>query len=381
MGRDILSHLRLAACLLILSLVLALATDGWAADRVARPLGARDVVLDISPAASVLSLWKMGGREGTGDGRSRAEAKRIAAMPALRTLRKFVHEQYMCVSTEADVARALELPDSGACGFGMDPAYKDQDSIAALAFEIVKGKAALSSQITREVAPYLPASKFWKPIKIWFVISSQTSFDAVTLGESADGDTMPVILVNLTEVLTYGPTVEERMSGLRHILAHETFHASLHQVEPTLPGWVPYRGAPKSEMAYIREVMIDEGMAHYIDWRTRPGSDSLFTWKPSTRENFAFAQLATACKRIRQPGSARGDKLEMLQLAGTGPLWSKYGAISGMFAAHRIEMAYGRAALRRVIEEGPESFLRTYAQVAGGRPGLNSIPRELIYSP
>lgn len=346
-----------------------------------RLLDAHDIVLDVSPSARVLSLWNMGGRQGTGDGRSRAEAKRVAAMPAYRTLRRFVRDQFRCVTSEADAARALELPDSGACGFGMDPAFQARDSIVTLAFNLAKRKEAISARVASEVAPYLPAFRYWKPVQIWCVLASQTMFDAATLGGTAESDSAPVVLVNLTEVLNYGSTTEDRISSLRHVLAHETFHAALHQVEPSLPGWDDYQGAPKTEFAHVREVVIDEGMAHYIDWRTRPGADSIFAWQPSTRENFAFAQLAIACKRLKQPGGSRGDKLELLQLAGTGPLWSKYGAISGMFAAYRIEMAYGRATLRRVIEEGPEAFLRTYAQVAKGRPGLNPIPQELIYSP
>ena len=345
-----------------------------------RLLAAHDIVLDVSPTARVLSLWNMGGRQGTGDGRSRAEAKRVAAMPAYRTLRRFVRDQFRCITSEADAARALELPDSGACGFGMDPAFQARDSIVMLAFNLAKRKDAIAARVASEVAPYLPAYRNWKPVQIWCVLGSATMFDAATLGGTAESDSAPVVLVNLTEVLNYGPTIEDQISSLRHVLAHETFHAALHQVEPSLPGWDDYQGPPKTEFAHVREVMIDEGMAHYIDWRTRPGADSMFTWQPSTRENYAFAQLSIACKRLRQPGASRGDKLELLQLAGTGPLWSKYGAISGMFAAYRIEMAYGRATLRRVIEEGPEAFLRTYAQVAKGRPGLNPIPQELIYS-
>jgi hypothetical protein len=283
------------------------------------------------------------------------------------------------MATESDVARALVWSDSGACGFGMEPAFRDKDSLSALAFELNKRKAAISARIASDIASYLPTAPRWGPIRLWVVIGSQTMFDAATMGGNVNGDSLPIVLVNLTDVLAYGPTTEDRMNGLRHVLAHEAFHAGLHQVEPSLPGWAPYRGGPTSELAHVREVMVDEGMAHYLDWRTRPGSDSMFTWQPGARENFAFAQLAIACKRLRNPGAGRADKLELAQLAGVGPLWSKYGAISGMFAAHRIEMAYGRAALRRLVEEGPEAFLKAYARVAAGRPGLNSIPQELIY--
>lgn len=335
------------------------------------------MILDVSPATQVLALWQHGGRAGSGDGRSRSNARQIARTLPYRTFRVFLREQFRCITTEAEVARAIELPDSGICGFGMDPAYKDRDSIAAVAAAIAARKISLRSQIAEDVSRYLPAARSWRKIRIWFVIGSQTMFDAATLRASADGDSVPVILINLTEVLTYGATTGERLEGLGHVLAHEVFHAGLHQAEASLPGWAAYRDPSLSEFAYIRRVMVDEGLAHYIDWRERPGSDSLFTWTPSARESLAFSRLASACRRLRQPG-ARADRMEVLQLAGNGPLWSKYGAISGMFAAHRIEMALGWRALRRTIEAGPDEFVRTYRYVARRNPRLGVVPIELM---
>jgi hypothetical protein len=349
-----------------------------AATSAQRPLAAADVILDVSPATQVLSLWKGGKRAGSGDGRSRLDARKIARTLPYQTLRVFLREQFRCVTTEAEVARAIELPDSGICGFGLDPAYKDRDSIAAIAGAISSRRAALGSQIAEDVSRYLPSAQSWKKIRIWFVISSQTMFDAATLRESADGDSVPVILINLTDVLSYGATMQERMEALGHVLAHEVFHAGLRQTEAQLPGWADYRDPSLSEFAYIRKVIVDEGLAHYIDWHERPGSDSLFTWKPSAREAWAFSQLATACRRLKQPDRARGDRIEVLQLAANGPLWSKYGAISGMFAAHRIEAALGRRALRQAIEDGPDEFVRTYRDVARRNPRLGGVPAELM---
>jgi putative zinc-dependent peptidase DUF5700 len=343
-----------------------------------RPLEATYLTLDVAPASQVLSLWKGGARTGSGDGRSRTEALRIARTLPYQTLRVFLREQFRCITTEAEVARAIELPDSGICGLGMDPAYKDRDSIATLVAAISSRKAALSSQIASDVSRYLPGAQSWKRIRIWFVIASQTMFDAVTLRASADGDSVPVILINLTDVLSYGATTAERMEGLGHVLAHEVFHAGLHQAEVPLPGWADYRDPILTDFAYIRRTMVDEGLAHYIDWRERPGSDTLFTWKPSSREVWAFSQLATACRKLKQPGVPQEDRIEALQLAGNGPLWSKYGAISGMFAAHRIEMALGREALREAIEAGPDEFVRTYRQVARRNPRLGAIPADLM---
>jgi len=343
-----------------------------------RPLTAASVILDVSPATRVLSLWKRGGRAGSGNGLTRADAYRIARTLPYQTLRVFLREQFRCAPSEDEVARAIELPDSGICGFGMDPAYKNRDSIFAMVNAVSARRVALASQIATDVSRYLPAARSWKKVRIWFVISSQAMFDAVSLRASADGDSVPTILINLTDVLSYGETTKERMETLEHVLAHEVFHAGLRQAETRLPGWSDYRDNDLSDFAYVRRTVLDEGIAHYIDWRERPGSDSLFTWKPSSRETFAFSQLATACRRLKQPGAARGDLIEIIQLAGSGPLWSKYGAISGMFAAHRIEAALGRRVLRRVVEAGPDEFLKTYRQVARRNPALSGIPAELI---
>jgi hypothetical protein len=94
-------------------------------------------------------------------------------------------------------------------------------------------------------------------------------------------------------------------------------------------------------------------------------------------ERRAFERLATALDRIHLNPS-REDRLEAVQLAGHGPLWSKYGAISGMFAAHRIEMARGLAGLREAVAAGPDEFLRTYRGVAAHNPALLRISSELI---
>lgn len=343
-----------------------------------RPLDLSRIILDAGPAKDVLSLWRRSGRLGSGDGRSRSQARRIARALPYRTYRVFLGQQFGCVATEAEVARALELPDSGICGLGMDPAYQKRDSIAAIADMIDARNVTLRTSIANDVARYLPTDRSWKPVRVWFLVASGSMFDAATLKTSADGDSVPVILINLTEVLTYGESIGECVNALTHVLAHEVFHAGMRQVERGLPGWGQYQGVPDSDLGYIAKVMLDEGVAHYIDWRARPESDSLFTWKPSTRETHAFSRLANACRRLKQGFDSRVARLEVLQLAGNGPLWSKYAAISGMFAAHRIEMARGLEVLRRVVAEGPWAFLKVYAEVAGRNPRLGPLPKELI---
>ena len=354
-----------------------------------RSFAAADLVLDPAPATQVLALWTKYGRDGSQDGASRAQAKRIADSPPYTTLRRYLREQFACIPTAAEAARAIELPDSGICGLGLDPAFRYRNDLSALAAAVTKDKTAICARASSRAAAYLPTARAWKPVHVWFLIASQSMFDAATLPPATDRPA-PVILVNLTEVLAYGETTRDRIETLEHVLAHETFHAGMREVEPDLPGWKSAEPAvadtgswggntanAASDIAQVTRVMLDEGVAHYIDWQDRPGADSLFTWTPSMPETKAFAQLSVAIHRLKQPGD-EADRLEVLQLAGNGPLWSKYGAISGMFAAHRIEMARGRAALRRAVAAGPVAFIRAYREVAAHNPVLNGVPRDLL---
>ena len=355
-----------------------------------RAIRAKDILLDTSPARQVLTLWKNTPRHGSRSGR--VGATRIAKTPAYRTTRAFM-KQLACTGTEAEIARAIELPDSGLCGFGMDPAYQSQKSIDAMVRELDARKSALGNRIAARVGRYLPEGRRWRTTTVWFVIASQGMFDAVTLdahtfdrdyrGQSVEPDPdlpkEPVVLVNLTEVLSYGSTTKERIDELEHVLAHEMFHAAMKNLEPELPGWsqAAQSSTQDPDVAYIARVMLDEGIAHYVDWRDRAGADTLFAWKPGSNERRAFDRLATALDRIRG-AVTRGERVETVQLAGHGPLWSKYGAISGMFAAYRIEMARGLAGVREAVAAGPNEFLRTYREVAAHNPALMRISSELI---
>ena len=346
-----------------------------------RSMEPRDVLINPTPARQILSLWKSTVRTGSGDGRTRQMAARIAVSPAYRVMRGFLQDRFLCGATDEEVARAIELPDSGICGFGLDPAYRDQDSIAAILDEVETRGEALRARIAERVARYLPEGGPWRKTTVWFVISSQSMFDAITMDSlAAAPGGGPVVLVNLTDVLPYGENTRERVDALEHVLAHELFHAGMRVIEPGLPGWVPYR-SPGDEVAFIAKAMLDEGVAHYIDWRDRPGSDSLFTWKPSAREVRSFENLAVAIRNLRRPDVGRTRRNEIAEMAVAGPTWGKYGAISGMFAAHRIEAARGRDALRQAVADGPREFLEVYREVAARNPRLGRIPADLVAVP
>jgi hypothetical protein len=255
--------------------------------------------------------------------------------------------------------------------------YRDRANIDSLVHEIRRRAPELRASAAARAGEYLPPGAAQRPIRIWFLVATQFTFDAVTLRADADRDSSPVVLVNLSDVLTYAGSTRERVEGLAHVLSHETFHAALREIQPQSPGWSPFTGKPRDAFSYIAGIMLDEGVAHYIDWKQRPGADTLFAAKPSSRERFAFSQLGIACRNVSGGSMEGSNRVETLELAGNGPLWSKYAAVTGMFAAYRIERALGRDALIQAVIDGPPAFLRLCEKAALKDPELKPLPAEL----
>lgn len=350
----------------------------------ARPLAPTDVVLDLGPASDLLATWPRIGQGGIDAPRrliasERRVAVKLGNTPAYHALRAFIAEDNRCRLTDDEFARVVTHPDSTMCGLSLQPAYADRDQIRGLAAEIRSRADSLRSRIASEAGRYLPPAGEWRPIRFWFVVSSRWSFDAVTLSPELAGTTDPIVLINLTEVIGYGATQKERVEVLAHVMAHEAFHSALRQRQPFLDGWSAYLPNPRSPMDYIAKIMADEGVAHWIDWQTRPGADSLFVaGKVGSRETKSFNQLANACRRIRDRNVDPGGRTETLQMASNGPLWSKYGAITGMFAAYRIESRLGLDSLRAAVAGGPGEFLKMYGRVAAADTLLKRVPAALV---
>ena len=334
-----------------------------------RTLRADDIVLDFGPAASLLQFWQEPGD------RPLERTHAVATSLPYRALRGFFASQFRCDHDDLAVAKAMAHPSTdGICGFGLDPAWRERASLDSLLYALVERSATTRADMAREVGAYFPRAG-WRPIRVWFVVASRWMFDAVTLDRIPESDS-PVILFNLSEALDYGGNTEERAAIVERVLAHEAFHAALRQIEFGTPGWHRYHD-PKNAFDHIARVMLDEGVAHYIDWKRRPGADTLFAAKPGAREKRAFEQLSLAARHLRDPQTDPDARAEILGLAATGPMWSKYGAVSGMFAAWRIERAWGADSLRRVVQAGPLALLAGYAAAAAADTNLAALPREL----
>ncbi len=345
---------------------------------IAPPLAPEDIRLDVSPAAKVLALWPRDPRATQTPRRASAVNRRAALRLALsapyRTLRAFYGEQNRCIATDAEVQRALLYPDSMVCGISLDPAFRDRAALDSLVAEIASRERPLREVIAAQAGRYLPESASLDTVRVYVVLSSRWSFDAITMSEGGHGE--PLVLVNATGLLDYPGNARERVNALAHVLAHEAFHAGVRQMEGASPGWAGYGPRARSANAHVARVLLDEGVAHYVDWRSREGSDTLFTAKPGAREKHAFSQLQLAAKRLRDRSADRDARAEILQLASTGPLWSKYGAISGMFAAWRIESRLGADSLRAAVVRGPVDFLRMYGSLAAADTSLGRVPEE-----
>ena len=347
----------------------------------ARPLGADDLRLDLEPAREVLGLWTVDGNatetSRVAERDTRQRAVRLATSAPYRILRDFQRDQNRCVISDDEMLRVLLHPDSTHCGISLDPAFRERAKIDSLLRQLSQDESAFRSRIAADAARYLPRRGSWRPVGVRFILASRWSFDAITTIDRYENKGDPVILLNATEVLGYGPSTRERMEVLAHVLAHETFHAGLRQVEPQLPGWASYPQQPRSMGAHILRVMLDEGVAHYVDWKGRPGADTLFVSKPGYQERRSFDQLQIAVRRLSDRNLDFGARSEILQLASNGPLWSKYGAISGMFAAYRIESRLGADSLRAAVVGGPTEFLRMYRGVSAADSSLLKLPAEL----
>ncbi len=393
-GARIFAGARLAVPALLAAVLGAWAPRAAAAPAIAVPavtaITSDAIRFDFSPTEDLLAIWKRRGVPPGGAGRSASDAKRtkrrsdsfdsakrLAEGLPYRTLRQFLAEQWQCGLTPDELARALAEPDSGSCGVALHFPHRDRANIDSLVHEIRRRAPSLRASAAARACEYLPPGAADRPIRVWFLVATQFTFDAATLRTDADGDSTPVVMVNLSDVLTYANSTRERVDAFEHVLAHETFHAVLRQLQLQSPGWAEFTGRPRDAFRYIAGIMLDEGVAHYIDWKQRAGADTLFAAKPSSRERFAFAQLAIACRNVTGGSMEGWNRVETLQLAANGPLWSKYGAITGMFAACRIERALGRDVLIRAVADGPPAFLRLYEQAAAKDPEMKPLPAEL----
>jgi hypothetical protein len=146
----------------------------------ARVLSGDDIVLDFSPAAQVLDIWK-------GDGEApRERALAVVRDLPYRSLREFLTTQMNCVPSDVEVANAILAPSTaGVCGFGLDPAWKERASIDSLLYLLVERSDAVRATVARDVSGYVPHAA-WRPVRVWFVIASRWMFDAVTLDRAFD---------------------------------------------------------------------------------------------------------------------------------------------------------------------------------------------------
>ena len=105
-----------------------------------------DLILDLSPAAEILTLWM----EPTDAVRARARA--IATDLPYQTLRHYYTLIMRCAPSDEEVARAIAVPDSGICGFGLGSAYQERASVDSLVRALVLRGSAIRARVAADVA-------------------------------------------------------------------------------------------------------------------------------------------------------------------------------------------------------------------------------------
>jgi hypothetical protein len=126
----------------------------------------------------------------------------------------------------------------------------------------------------------------------------------------------------------------------RAVILHETAHFLIRQLHPvrTEAGW-------REKLDYL---VFDEGVAHYVGFPL--GRENLLT-KYAEKWPRAEARLAEAYRLLDDPHTREAEKSALLEEADTGTYWEKFGSISGMFRAARLD-AEDRPALIGCIREG-----------------------------
>lgn len=266
--------------------------------------------------------------------------------------------------------------------YGTDLAWKMREKSSLLLQKIKTER--IEDMITERALVYIPTDYLiTTKCKIYFVLTGWEWGDAYVCNIreqygkytiSDEGE--PSIVINLSLISKlYGQTVEEQLKVLNGILSHEIFHFLFANYKKQSPMY--NSGVDSSGIGKLFEVLLNEGIAHYIDKKSvlllEYGTNPKFAEEEKQnidRLNESFLQLAGNNLNEAQ-------KLELLRKASVGKYWSKYGSISGMFMAYHIEKEKGRDALKKSIQKGPFYFIKQYLDLRNGGSNLPELNFEM----
>lgn len=185
----------------------------------------------------------------------------------------------------------------------------------------------------------------------------------------------PTILFNLTLVAEgYGRTPDERMESFANVLAHELFHAAYADYCRSNP--TPM--LPDKIAQHALDVILNEGLAHYIADGAVIAAKFLTSEKFKERERKVFATLADSARVIFDPKLTEEVRKNAINTGTYGKYWSKYISMSGLLMAYHVEKQLGRQALRDCVAAGPVELVRKYYQLQQHDASLQPLPIEMV---
>ena len=169
----------------------------------------------------------------------------------------------------------------------------------------------------------------------------------------------------------YGGDPEAQAASAYGVLEHETFHLLFHAYRDRAQTWTRWDPGASS-LASLQLVVLNEGIAHFVDRRDELVRDGF----PPERADTALTRLGEAAALL--VGDADQDQAEaLLRTANQGPYWDKYGSIAGMFFAHAVFEHGGLEALRDSVRCGPGRLVVDYVAATEDDPELPRLPESV----
>lgn len=182
----------------------------------------------------------------------------------------------------------------------------------------------------------------------------------------------PTSFFNLTKISrTYGNTLEEIITALQGVMAHEAFHVLFDNYKKQSNAYKPL----SNENEQLLSLIHNEGIAHYVCYRNdMKNSFSSF----HDFQSGSFDVLNESISILNADSTTAETKETLIARANIGSFWDKYGAISGMFMAYHIEKELGFDALVETVRTGDAEFVKTYNSACLRNTTLPQIGESII---
>ncbi|MFA8435857.1 MAG: DUF5700 domain-containing putative Zn-dependent protease [Marinifilaceae bacterium] len=329
----------------------------------------KHLVFRDKAVSSLLNWWESGMPEDKID--------KLSHEPAHQIMEKLYHRNGNDTTSFAAALTSFQTKGVNSNeGYGIQNAFSKRKELKQLLVEIEKAQF-LDSLFVR-VLNFFP--KGFQPSAQYEVFLTFTGWeygDAMQFTYRMDqndirlvSDGTPAIILNLTQIHnSYGNTLEERMSTLSDVLAHEVFHAMLEDYSSN--NWKQQDNPKLGET--FNHYILNEGIAHYISEQKEfhlnyPSDD----FREKEKRSFQLYQKKAPLIWDEQLG--KEERIDIFRSGLSGKFWEKFIAITGMFMAYHIEQELGLKKLQECVKYGPNYFLLSYLSTEKAKEEGFSIP-------